>query len=338
MELKAYLTIITRRWQIILVVTLIAFLLSIVYSIKSVRYEAETSLQIITPLGGSMDYTYYDTTFADRMINTISQIATSDELKKELEDKLNLVTLPDISVKIIPDSEIIQLIVDSRDPALAAKTANSLAELIISNQKSMTENSGISDELNLLNDQKTELEMSLTQDQQKYENIVKSYSQDEAQLTILDGTIQMKRTSYQSLFDQSQSSLLPSGTNQISILNKELADAQKEIDTLTQQYQELSTNTNYYSEQVLMERQTIQNDQTTYSNLLSQYNTVLSAQARTGQDQSIQIVSLATEPTKPALSRSFILILGLLGGLIAGILVAFVYNNLGINLTHPKKG
>jgi uncharacterized protein involved in exopolysaccharide biosynthesis len=84
-------------------------------------------------------------------------------------------------------------------------------------------------------------------------------------------------------------------------------------------------------------RQTIQNDQTALSNLQSQYNTVLGAQARTGRSQNVQIVGQANVPTKPTLSRSFILILGLLGGLICGIVIAFIYNNLDPNFFHPTK-
>jgi capsular polysaccharide biosynthesis protein len=337
MELKAYINIVIKRWPIILAITVVVFLLSIGYAIKYTGYEAESSLQIITPLGGSMDYTYYDTTYADRMINTISQIATSDGMKKELEGKLGIASLPDISVKIIPDSEIIQIAVDSRNPALAAQAANALAELIVSNQSRMAENSGISDELALLNNQKTALETPLAQDQQEYETIVKSLSLGEAQLTVLDGTIQMKRTSYQNLYDRYQTALLGSDANQTNSLNKELSDLQKQIDSLAQQYQDLSTSTNDYSDQVLLARQTIQNDQTALSNLQSQYNTVLGAQARTGRSQNVQIVGQANVPTKPTLSRSFILILGLLGGLICGIVIAFIYNNLDPNFFHPTK-
>jgi capsular polysaccharide biosynthesis protein len=337
MELKAYFTIIKKRWAIILAVILVALLLSVAYSIKYPTYEAVTSLQIITPLGGSMDYTYYDTTFADRMINTISQIATSDELKKDLGEKLNLTNPPDISVKTIPDSEIIQIIVDSRNPALAAQAANALAELIISNQSTMVENSGIVDEIKLLNNQKNELQTPLAHDQQDYETLVKSYSQAAAQLTTLDGTIQMKRTSYQNLFDRYQTALLASDKDQANLLNQELGDLQKQIDSLTQQYQDLSTSTNYYSDQVLLARQTIQNDQIALSNLLSQYNTVLGAQGRTGPAHNIQIVDQATAPIKPTLSPLLILLLGLLGGLIFGIVIAFVYDNLASDLFHFKK-
>jgi capsular exopolysaccharide synthesis family protein len=328
MELKTYFTILARRWPIILVVTLVTALLAIAYTRKYTSYEAEASLQIITPIGGSMDYIYSDTTFADRLMNTTVQIATSDQLKKDLQDKLNLTALPAISVKTIPDSEIIQIIVDGRDPTLVAKTANALAELIISNQDTVVANSTISNEIDLLNNRKAELETALAQDQQKYDTIVLTYSQTAAKLSTLDGTIQMDKASYQNLLDQYQRSLLTKDTGQTAILNTELNDQEKILASLNQQYQDISTNSNTYSEQILMARQTIQNDQSAYSTLLTQYDTVLSAQSREDRSHSIQIVSPASVPTKPTLSSFFVVLLGLMCGLVGGIVIAFIVDNL----------
>jgi capsular exopolysaccharide synthesis family protein len=336
MELKTYLTILARRWQIILLIVLVSIGVSL-FATRYVSYEAETKLQVITPVGGSFDYIYYETTFANRLMNTYAQIATSNQLKSELKAKLNLAVLPNISIKTIPDSEIIQIIVESRDPALAARTANALAELIISRQDNVVTDSANSEEINILNERKAELEKSLTAAQQEYDSLVQDYSQTAARIAVIERTIQVKEATYQNNMAQSQQVLLSGVPGRATALNEEAERLAKELEVLNKQYEELSTDSNKYSQQLLMVRQTIQNDQTAYASLLARYDSALNAQHREERSQNILIVSPAVEPSEPTLSRFFIVLLGLMCGLIGGIVLAFVFDSLDTRIISSEQ-
>ena len=203
MEMKTYLAILGRRWRVILLIGLVISGAA-VYGSKYVLpiYQAETRLRVITPEAGSFGDTYHETTFANRLMNTYAQIATSEQVMNELKEKLNLETLPDISVKIIPDSEIILIVVKSSDPSLAAETANGLAEVIISKQDEVMRNSANSEELNILTDRRNKLETELAQAKAEQSRLVPIYSQTLAQIEVLDKTIRMKEASYQTFLSQ----------------------------------------------------------------------------------------------------------------------------------------
>ena len=336
MELKTYFAILARRWQVVILVILAAVGLSI-FASKYVDYEAEARLQVITPMGGSLGYTYYETTFASRLMNTYAQIATSNQLKSELKEKLGVDVLPNITVKIIPDSEIIQILVDSRDPALAAEAANTLAELIIARQEKVVASNPSSEELTLLNARKKELEESLAQAQKEYDELVKGYSETVSKMAILERTMSLNDQSYQNTLDQYQRAQQSGATSQIKSLGEALSSLEQEREALDRQYEELSVRSNTYSQQILMSRQMIQSQQSMYTDLIGRYENVYSSQLREARSQNILIVSPAVEATEPTLSPVFLAVFGFLAGLIGGIVLAFLVDNLDARIFSPDQ-
>jgi succinoglycan biosynthesis transport protein ExoP len=325
MEMKIYLEILGRRWRVILIVMVVISGLAI-YASRYIlpSYQAETQLRVITPEAGSFGDTYHETTFANRVMNTYVQIATSEQVMNDLKKKLNLETLPDISVKIIPDSEIILIVVESSNPSLAATTANGLAEVIISKQDQVMTNSTSSEELNILTDRRNELETELTQAKAEQDRLIPIYSHTLAQIAVLDRAIRMKEASYQTFLNQNRLAEVNGLENELKVLN--------------QQYEELSTNSNKYLQQLTMLRQTIQNDQTAYSDLLYRYDSVLSASYRKHDAQNLLITSTAIEPSKPSgLGGWFIIGLGVICGLIGGVVLAFVFDNLDTRIFTPEQ-
>jgi capsular polysaccharide biosynthesis protein len=336
MELKTYFTILARRWQVIVLVILAAVGLSILGS-KYVDYEAETRLQVITPMGGSLGYTYYETTFANRLMNTYAQIATSNQLKSELKKELGVDVLPNITVKIIPDSEIIQIIVESRDPALAAKTANTLAALIISRQETVVSDNPSSEELTLLDERKQELEEALAQAQKEYAELVAGYSETISKMAVLERTMRLNDENYQNLRDQYQRAQQSGSSSLAKSLGEAVTSLEQEMEALDRQYEELSVSSNTYSQQILMARQMIQSQQSLYTDLVARYDSVYSSQLREARSQNILIVSPAVEAKEPMLSPVFLAVLGLLAGLIGGIVAAFLVDNLDTRIFTPDQ-
>lgn len=318
MELKLYLEILVRRWRIVLLATLgVACLAAIGGRFISPLYEAQAMLRVATPLGGTSIDTNYQTTYAVRLINTYSQIATSDQVKEELKQKLGIKKLPDISTKVIPDSEIIQIIVQSNNPELAAKTANTLVDILISYQDNAAKSSSLN-ALNSLATRKSEVQAELTEYQQQHDQLVQIYAQTTADMAVLDEKIKLDEQ------------LLVAEVVSTNPATKEIERIEEELDVLYQQYKELSTKSNEALQKINLIRQVIQSTQNAYLNLLSpQYDNVLLAYSKQKGAQNIEIVSSAMEPsTSSSPSRMDILVLGMVFGLVAGIATAFVIENL----------
>jgi non-specific protein-tyrosine kinase len=317
-ELKLYLEILVRRWRIVLLATLgVACLAAIGGRFISPLYEAQAMLRVATPLGGTSIDTNYQTTYAVRLINTYSQIATSDQVKEELKQKLGIKKLPDISTKVIPDSEIIQIIVQSNNPELAAKTANTLVDILISYQDNAAKSSSLN-ALNSLATRKSEVQAELTEYQQQHDQLVQIYAQTTADMAVLDEKIKLDEQ------------LLVAEVVSTNPATKEIERIEEELDVLYQQYKELSTKSNEALQKINLIRQVIQSTQNAYLNLLSpQYDNVLLAYSKQKGAQNIEIVSSAMEPsTSSSPSRMDILVLGMVFGLVAGIATAFVIENL----------
>lgn len=309
MELKTYLTILARRWRIVLLVFLVvgsAFAYGSKYLPPS--YQAETRLRVITPLAGSMRDAYHEVYFASRLITTYAQIATSDQIMIELKEKLNLEFLPEISVKVIPESEIIQIVAVSSDRNLSADAANGLAELIISKQDKVLDNSPASGDIDVMVDRQNELQAKIAEASAEHDKLIQDYSKITAQIQTLNRKIETMEALYLDLVDQQRQT-------EADALAVEMAD-------LDQQFEELSTESSVYSEQILMLRQKIDSDQRVYSDLV--YGNV-----RPERTRDLIIISPAVVPSVPnSPGIAFFVGLGAICGLIVGVVFAFVFDSL----------
>jgi capsular exopolysaccharide synthesis family protein len=309
MELKTYLTILVRRWRIVL---LVAFLVTGVFAYGGKNlppsYQAETRLRVITPLAGSVRDAYHEVYFASRLITTYAQIATSDQIMIELREDLGVQALPEISVKVIPESEIIQIVVVSPDRNLSADAANRLAELIISKQDKVLDSSPASGAMDVLVDRQKELQAEIAEASVEHEKLVQTYSQITAQIQTLNRKLQTMETLYFARVDQQRQT-------EADALAVEIAD-------LSQQYEDLSAKSSVYLEQVLMLRQKIDSDQRVYSDLV--YSNV-----RPERTRDLIVISPAVVPSVPnSPGILFFVGLGIVCGLIVGVVFAFVFDSL----------
>lgn len=345
MELNMFFAILRRRWRVASFVTFVVIcLVAFASQYISPKYQTMAILRVVTPLGGSSGETNYQTTFATRLTNTYTQIATSQQMMSELKKKLGIKALPDIQVSLIPDSEIIQIQVNSSSPALAAKAANTLAEMLILYQDNST--SGMdSKELSLLKDRVELSKAELLEYQQKHDELSQSYSETTSEMNILDRKIRLKEVAYQNLVTQYELMVadvagLTGGANarQRDALANEIGVLEKELDSLHQQLRYLSVQNNNFLQQITLLRLYIQSAQSTYSNLLDQYDSVQLAHLRQGNAQKILNVSPAVEPSSPiSSSRSFVLGLGLILGIVAGVIAAFVMDSLDPRVYSPEQ-
>lgn len=339
MELKNYFSILKKQWRLILMVTLVIGVLATVASaFISPSYHAQVRLRVATPVGGSLGDVYYQTTFAARLMNTYVQVATSEQIMSDLKEKLGLKSLPTINVRIVPDSEVIQIDVEDNDPVQAAKVANGLADLLITkSQFNAVENETDSGNVKILTSRRDEIEKNLSEARKEHDRLVELYSLTTAKISVLDRTIRLKESSYTTLEMRYQEALIADvvvttsrSRATLDALNQEMNRVNEEIQTLNKEYETLLKASNEYMQQITMIRQIVVSDQSTYSDLLYRIDSYMVANSQQENSQGMIIISPAVEAINPSgISRMFVIVLGWMCGLFAGIIVGFMRDNLG---------
>lgn len=143
MELLKYLRVIKKRLWIIIAITVIAIMLSTFLSIFVISpiYEAKTAL-IIGRISGAENSTmgYDDIMLYMRLVKTYAELAKSplviDEAISTLKYEL---TYEDIEkkFKVIPkaDTQIFEIVIQDKDPAVAVQLANTLSYTLLQKAK-----------------------------------------------------------------------------------------------------------------------------------------------------------------------------------------------------------
>jgi non-specific protein-tyrosine kinase len=202
MELKTYSTILWRRkWVIAL--TAIATLLVVVIGtlMATPMYEASTTLRIPTARRGSADWVDYDVRYADRLMNTYAQIATSGPVLEQLAQRFELDRPPTVEVENLANSELMQLKVEDPNPVLATYAANALAEILITQSREQFSADRESAQ-EILSKQLTLVGEELDQARQEYDSLVASSPDDSERITAARRSIELKEATYGTLLEQ----------------------------------------------------------------------------------------------------------------------------------------
>jgi polysaccharide biosynthesis transport protein len=342
LEIKTYLTIIGRKWWLILLVTIVTTIASFYASrLIPLKYEVVATLRVITPLGGSLGDISYQTYYADRLMNTYAQIAASEQVINEVKTKLALADDPNVSVKTFQNSEILTVTVTGPDAVLAAKTANTFADIIIEksvvNATNIGSNSG---NIDVLTSRKSSLEQELAQAKQDREKLIEAYAQSTAQMSVLDRTIQMKESEYSNLKTQYQQAIIGESNatspvtktqaqNTQKILSDEITKIDAELTSLRSQYQKIFISSSTYFQQIDAATQSVQNKESAYNTLLTQIDSVGIANSKRESAQDLVIASPAIATSKPiGPSKILIIGLGFIVGIVGSTLLTFLWNSL----------
>ncbi len=228
-------------------------------------YQATTTLRIATSAG--TQFSYQDYMYADRLMNTYINIATSEPVLTELMTRLNLNKAPSVKAELISNTELIKITVEDVNPELVATAANDLANILI------------------------------TQSSQLYTG---------------------------------------GGVSSTEVLGKQLAIAKDALDTTQQKYQQLLIQTPAAPEDIAIAQETMNLQQNTYANLLSQYEAA--SIRETMQANMITVVEPASVPPSPARPKTLLNYgLGLFVGLLGGVGLVFLFENLDTALHSPDE-
>lgn len=142
MELSDYWEVIGRRRWVIVTTLVFALAATILGTLLlTPRYEASATLRVATATTGSVDFFSYDIDYADRLMNTYLNLATTRPVLQELSRRLEFTEpLREVAtwfdLEIPANTELIRVVAEHPDPEQAAAIANTLADILIEESES----------------------------------------------------------------------------------------------------------------------------------------------------------------------------------------------------------
>jgi succinoglycan biosynthesis transport protein ExoP len=216
MELRNYINILLRRkWVIILTIVVTMIVVVIGTRLQTPIYQASTVLRIATSASGQLSYAvsaYY--IYSERLMNTYLEIVTSRPVLSNLENRLALTKAPVVKAEVLPNTELIKITVEHTDPQIAAKTANTLADILIEQSAQQYEGGKISLP-ELLAEQLAQAKADLDQAQQAYNTLQIQTLPSTQQLDAAKESLLLKQNNYVSLNTQYEQAIIQ-GTTQVN--------------------------------------------------------------------------------------------------------------------------
>ena len=130
MEFLPYLQVLWRRkWVVVLTCALTVGVALAVTALMPPAYRVIATLRVITPNEGG----WSNTPYADRLNNTYIRIVNSEAILRELRETLQIEEVPEVTVSAVPNTELLELIMDTADPVIV----NTLADILVSRNREL---------------------------------------------------------------------------------------------------------------------------------------------------------------------------------------------------------
>jgi capsular exopolysaccharide synthesis family protein len=330
MELRTYLAIVYRRkWLLIFTAAILMALAVTAAQVLPESYSATARLRVKTPAGGSPSYVDFNIWYADRLMNTYTELAASSSIRDQIKQQLGLEDDPDLTVSVVPASEIVKITAKANTAQLSADIANALAELIVAQSRESTDITRIATN-EFLNQRLNQVSEELAQARQEYEEKVAPLAEDQAKIETLSKTLDQDRQLYITLEDNYQQlrtkdvdpALLVDARSTMNLLNAKIEKGQDELELLQSQV-------NQSIEAIEMTNREINLKQSEYANLISMLDESKITALIQENTLAIPVIDPAITPTE-ASSAGHLMIyaIGLVFSLGAAIVLVFLVDNL----------
>jgi succinoglycan biosynthesis transport protein ExoP len=207
MELWNYLEILWRRKWVIIITAVVTMLVTAIGLYMTIPvYEASTTLRVATATSGP--WAQVNLQYADRLMNTYSEIATSNPVREELKQRFGVDRLPPIKIEGLANTELMRITVEGEDPILARDVANTLAGILIAQSREVyTEGTKTAREI--LSEQLAQVEDELNQARTQYESLLAKLPEDpermaatEHSIDLAGRSIELKERTYATLLER----------------------------------------------------------------------------------------------------------------------------------------
>lgn len=200
MELKYYLAIIWgHKWLIGISMMIILVLVIGATMFITPIYSASATLRIATSSTNAITYT--DFQYADRLISTYTEIATSRPILDKLASDLDLQKPPDVEVSRVSSTELIKIVVKNPDPEIAQNAANDLAQILVAQSQELY-TGGEKSTTEIISEQLTVAENELNQARADYETLVNQSPDDVEAQSRANLLVELKQKTYETLLSE----------------------------------------------------------------------------------------------------------------------------------------
>jgi capsular polysaccharide biosynthesis protein len=203
MELYEYFDVLwCRKWVILVTLVATVGIVGVGTYYSTPVYVATAIVRIAPGSGAYFDYADY--LYGERLRNTYSEVATTGPVLEQVRLRLHLTEPPrteQIRVSVIEDTELIRLRVEDPDPSFAAEVANALAEVLITEDSLLSDESVTSSEA-VLGEELDRVEKELLQMQAKYDELLVQAPSDLEQIGNLARSIRLKQDVQAMLFER----------------------------------------------------------------------------------------------------------------------------------------
>lgn len=202
MGLSSYVRVLWKhKWTIVATTLLTVAIAAYGSSLLPTKYAATVVLRVLTPAGGALDRIEYDTRYGDRLMSTYMQIAVSRPVMGELIQKLELDEPPEIDVKAVANTELLEITATSGDPKLSRDIANTLGEILVARNVELYTGSGKT-AAEILGEHLEQIEAELDDARSEYNSLQQAETADPAHLDVLASLITLKQSQYASMLEQ----------------------------------------------------------------------------------------------------------------------------------------
>lgn len=207
MELQRYLDILKRRALVIVIVTSVTVLVTIAAGIfMPPAYKARATVRVLLDVG-VLDFNLR-VDYGERLLNTYSHILKSGPILEKAISRLtpqpSSTTVEDlrerVEVEAVPETELITIAVEDKDPVLARDLANILATLLVEHAQNLYEGSSKSAR-QIVEEQLASMENELESDRLQLATLLASDASS-AEIEALRSQIRFKEDSYDRLLDR----------------------------------------------------------------------------------------------------------------------------------------
>lgn len=202
MSLRAYLLIFWRRKWIIIATIVATTLLVIIWTLLTTPiYQSSATLRVATVGSGAIDVSRPDIGYTERLMNTYARIITGEGTRNDIVEQFNLDHPPEISVEMIPDTELIKIRTESTEPDVARDVTNAVSEMLIVQSKELYAGGGQTTQ-EILGLQIAQIEEELNQARSNYERLLLSSPEDSVAISAANQSIELKERTYAYLLEQ----------------------------------------------------------------------------------------------------------------------------------------
>ncbi len=219
MELRQYIAIIRRRKWLIIGATILGVLVAAGLSyLATPMYRSSTTLRVAT-VGSNIAGGRTDITYTDRLMNTYSRIVTGGSAAGQIRQDLSLTERPQISVELIPNTELMRISAEASDPAVAQRVANDAAQILIDRSRELYAGDNQTT-IDILARQLEQTEGELADLRAQYEVMLLDADSDAAKLNAASQNIALKERTYTTLLDEYEAVRLDEAvrTNAVSVV------------------------------------------------------------------------------------------------------------------------